>query len=164
MIERFVWRLDCRLKYICYLLVIKFVIFWLFWVKKRLLLKVLVAGVALKRHHPPTWFQSMFIFIQHKYKQTSESSDMLVWRCEWIEGYILPIVNQWEFRVFLLIFRWNTLILECPCGGRCIEITYSGYFFFGSFIVPTTINQKKVAIHMIYLCDGWTVVWSMSAT
>ena len=31
--ERFVWRLDCRLKYICYLLVIKFMIFDYFWGK-----------------------------------------------------------------------------------------------------------------------------------
>ena len=47
MIERFVWRLDCRLKYVCYLLVIKFVIFGYFCGKMYLFLMSLWRALQL---------------------------------------------------------------------------------------------------------------------
>ena len=56
-IERFVWRLDCRLKYVCYLLLMKFVIFGYFWGKIRLFLMSLWR--ALQSGNSPVDFTSL---------------------------------------------------------------------------------------------------------
>ena len=87
----FVWRLDCRLKDIYYLLVIKFMIFGHFWGKIRLFLRSL----------------------------------------------------------------W-----------RALQLTSVKQLFFGAYICVSRSTHKapKNNTRQRYLCDGWTVVWSMSAT
>ena len=109
MIERFVWRLDCRLKYICYLLVIKFVIFDYFWGKIRLFLGSLWR--ALQSGNSPVDFVLAFVFfyLSIKNKRKQEQNERLVWRCEWFEGYLPPIVKYLKHNTFQLYALKNTL-------------------------------------------------------
>ena len=67
-----------------------------------------MAGVALKRHHPPHGFSRLF-FVNKQKRRHEKPYERFVWRCEWFEGYILPIVKHLKHNTFQLYALKNTL-------------------------------------------------------
>ena len=119
-IERFVWRLDCRLKYIFYLLLTKFVIFGYFWGKMRLFLGSLWRALQLTSDEARILF--FFLFCYHKKQKRKEC----VWDREVCvtvglssEGYLLPIVKSWKVMIF--DYFWGKMRLFLGSLWRALQ-------------------------------------------
>ena len=77
------WRLDCRLKYVCYLLVIKFVIFSYFWGKIRLFLRSLWRALHWNATTPPlSSVIYFFVCQQNVNNRRKKITDIFVWRLD----------------------------------------------------------------------------------
>ena len=102
-LERFAWRLDCRLKYVCYLLVIKFVILDHFWGKMYLFLGSLWR--ALQSGNSPESFRRQFLILLINNTKTdivNQDREVCVTVGLSSEVYLLPTTNKiCDFWIFL---------------------------------------------------------------
>ena len=66
---------------------------------------------ALQSGNSPVDFvlPSVFFYLSIKNKQKWEQNERLVWRCEWFEGYLPPIVKYLKHNTFQLYALKNTL-------------------------------------------------------
>ena len=94
LIDIFVWRLDCRLKYICYLLVIKCVIFGYFWGKIRLFLRSLWRALHWNATPPPVFVQAVLLLsINNNNTALNENMiDILAWRLDCRLKYVWYLI------------------------------------------------------------------------
>ena len=95
-IERFVWRLDCRLKYVCYLSVLKFVIFGYFWGKMYLFSRSLWR--ALQSGNSPVDFRTVSLLCVNNTNHTDRTKIVSWYICVTVglssEVCLLPTSNK----------------------------------------------------------------------
>ena len=147
------WRLDCRLKYVWYLMLIKFVIFDYFWGKIRLFLMSLWRALHWNATTPPHDFINICLDIYKISIQTwIKSYDIFAWRCEWIEGYILPIVSLDEFHVFWWFWGKIRLFLKVLVAGVAGEDPLRTFYMMErSWLSSLTFHHIKCKRHR-YIC------------
>ena len=91
-IERFVWRLDCRLKYVYYLLVIKFVIFGYFWGKIRLFLRSLWRALQVNSPTPFSPPVSLLFYPNNNETRGEKKIERFVWRLDCRLKYVCYLI------------------------------------------------------------------------
>ena len=92
-----------------------------------------MAGVAINLCQ--VGYSSLFCIVHIticKYKRRI-TYDMLVWRGEWVEGYLLPIVKPIKFHVFYWFCAKIHLFLKVLMAGVAINLCpvyfFSSWFF-----------------------------------
>ena len=158
------WRLDCRLKYVCYLLEtrVNFMIFVKFMVKYAYFWRSLWR--ALHIISPTPIYAPRPFCLEYLNKNNERRKyERFVWRCEWFEGYLLPTMNSSKFNDFSWFWGKKRLFLKVLMAGVALKPTPRFRRPFSNFYILKIIKQTT-KLKLIYLCDGWTVVWSISAT
>ena len=127
------WRLDCRLKYVCYLIVIKFVIFDYFCDKMHLFLGSLWRALHWNATTPPVLLSCFCLVPPTKQKQKSNTLERFVWRLDcrlkyvWyltLLKFVIFTYFSGKIRLFLRSL-WRALQ-----SGNSPVVSYSQFFCF----------------------------------
>ena len=160
----FVWRLDCRLKYVYYLLLTKFVIFDYFWGRIRLFLGSLWRALHWNATTPP-FFTPPFCFVSST-KQKRWVKNMIerfVWRLDCRLKYIYYLQQT---RVNLMIFRdfgvknayfWRSLWRALHWNATTPPDFYAVCLFFISKKTTDSVKIREACVTV------W-MVWRISTT
>ena len=105
----------------------------------------------------------LFLFIQQKkYKKRKNLYDMFVWRLDCRLKYICYLL---VIKVVIFAYFSGKIRLFLGSLWRALQLTSRGCLvLFVLFFVQKNKPNKSRHLWLIYLCDGWTVVWSMSGT
>ena len=163
-IERFVWRLDCRLKYVCYQqqtreyfmifakFMVKYTYFWRSLWRALQLTSVGICSFPIFGLCPP----------QTQKGGMNKIIERFVWRLDCRLKYVCYLL---VIKFVIFEYFWGKMHLFLWSLWRALQSTSDESHLLSFFFFVIHKKQKEWRCDIQRdLCDGWTVVWSMSAT
>ena len=148
--EILAWRLDCRLKYVWYLMLIKFVIFVYFWGKICLFLRSLWR--ALQSGNSPVVVNRILFVCLRTQKRTTidKTADMFVWRLDCRLKYVCYLML---IKFVIFDYFWGKMHLFLMSLWRALQLTsVMNVDFILFFVFPKHKQQNEINDTHWYIC------------